>query len=364
MLPQVAAGKTCSTKAAFSSAEAEGLRPFSVHGWRLNASLQTACLSLLRFPPQAVPGLLHRVEQLVLQQEVAPLTLPSAPAAGRGPASASSRPVSWPAQWRGEGRREKRFDTGDRAADAVGVSSRPASPTQLILALDVPSQTEALSLLRPVAGELVWVKLGLQLFLREGPGVVEAVADMGFHVFLDLKLHDIPNTVASAIRSLRGLPVGLLTLHASGGDEMIQRAKEAAADALPEAHVLAVTVLTSMNAANLRKIGVPDEPEAQVRRLAALALAAGADGLVCSPRELAPLRTDLGPHPLLVTPGIRPTAAASGDQKRVMTPAEARDQGASHIVVGRPILGAADPIAATRAILAELCTEPTDGSSR
>lgn len=227
-------------------------------------------------------------------------------------------------------------------------------PCDLILALDVPDKAVAQPVLDAVAGRLRWVKIGLQLFLRHGPALVEEVASQGFTVFLDLKLHDIPNTVASALHSLADLPVGLLTLHAGGGHDMLQRAAEAAAKALPQTRLLGVTVLTSFDAAGLKAVGVADTPAGQVERLAALGLGAGLHGLVCSPLELPALRARFGEGPILVTPGVRPREAAADDQKRVLTPAEARAAGSTGIVVGRPILQATDPGEAVARILREL----------
>lgn len=227
-------------------------------------------------------------------------------------------------------------------------------PTELILALDVPDRAAATTMLDRIGPDLKWVKIGLQLFVKEGPALLDAVAERGYNIFLDLKLHDIPNTVASAIKSLKGQPVGLLTIHGCGGREMTQYAAEAAREALPNATVLAVTVLTSMNQTSLAETGVTAEPAEQVLRLARLALDSGAGGLVCSPQELRLLREQLGPDAVLVTPGIRPAGADLGDQKRVMTPAQAAELGSSYIVVGRPILKADDPAAAVRAIQGEL----------
>lgn len=226
--------------------------------------------------------------------------------------------------------------------------------TELILAVDLEDKEVAKQFLAPLRGELPWVKLGLQMFLKYGPSIVDEFADAGFNVFLDLKLHDIPNTVASAIKSLRGRPCGMLTIHTLGGAEMMRRALDAAADALPQTRVLGVTVLTSMDDAQLAGIGVPRTPMAQVELLAKLASETGMRGLVCSPLELPALRRFLGEEIALVTPGIRPKTASLDDQNRVMTPADAAKSGASYIVVGRPILKADDPIAATRAICAEL----------
>lgn len=221
------------------------------------------------------------------------------------------------------------------------------APCRLILALDVETREEALSLARPLVGQLAWVKLGLQLCTRHGPGIVDEFHALGFKVFLDLKFHDIPNTVASAIKSLKGRPCSLLTIHAGGGPEMIARAAEAAQAALPDCTVLGVTVLTSMDQAQLAATGVARSPEEQVRLLGRMAIGAGIGGLVCSPLELPLLRADLGPTPTLVTPGIRYPDAAGDDQNRIMTPAQAAEAGASFIVVGRPILKAGDSVAAT-----------------
>lgn len=233
-------------------------------------------------------------------------------------------------------------------------NAQNSARTDLILALDVADKEQAFAMLDRVGDSLRWVKVGLQLFLRYGPDFVDAVAARGYKVFLDLKLHDIPNTVSGAISSLQGRPVDLLTIHAVGGAEMAAAAAQAAHKALPNAQVLAVTVLTSMDQAGLNACGIEGSVEAQVLRLGRLVLANGVGGLVCSPQELPLLRRELGATPLLVTPGVRPKDAAAGDQKRIMTPAQARAGGSSHIVVGRPILQAADPAAAARAILAEL----------
>jgi orotidine-5'-phosphate decarboxylase len=228
-------------------------------------------------------------------------------------------------------------------------------PCDLILALDVPTREAAAPLLRRLRGELRWVKIGLQMFTAYGPDYVRAVADEGFNVFLDLKLHDIPNTVAKAVESLAPLPIGMLTLHASGGREMMAAARQAQLHTKPELLLLGVTVLTSMDAAGLTELGVAASPAAQVSRLGQLSVAAGLNGLVCSPLEVAMLRQQLPASVQLVTPGIRPASeAGSDDQKRIMSPADAARTGSSYIVVGRPILNAPDPVAATRAILADL----------
>jgi orotidine-5'-phosphate decarboxylase len=230
----------------------------------------------------------------------------------------------------------------------------PVNNCQLILALDVETREEALRTLKNLGDSLQWVKIGLQLFTACGPDIVREIADMGYRVFLDLKLHDIPNTVAKAIQSIAQLPVDLLTLHASGGTEMIQWANKARLDHAPNLNLLAVTILTSMDEKQLRELHVHSTTEAQVRRLAELSLNAGAQGLVCSSLELTLLRARFGNDPLLVTPGIRPAGSDTNEQKRIMTPLMAAKAGSSFIVVGRPILCADDPAAAARAIQAEL----------
>jgi orotidine-5'-phosphate decarboxylase len=230
-------------------------------------------------------------------------------------------------------------------------------PCDLILALDVPTREQAAPILRQLRGNLRWVKIGLQMFTAYGPDYVKAIADDGFNIFLDLKLHDIPNTVAKAIESLAPLPIGMLTLHTGGGREMMAAAKEAQQRTKPDLQLLGVTVLTSLDTIGLREVGVNDTPDTQVARLAHLAIDSGLNGLVCSPLEVAALRRQLviNSNVKLVTPGIRPANdPTSDDQKRVMSPSEAASAGASYIVVGRPILKAKDPAAAARAILAEL----------
>jgi orotidine-5'-phosphate decarboxylase len=227
-------------------------------------------------------------------------------------------------------------------------------PCDLILALDVPTREEAAPILRQLRGNLRWVKLGLQMFTAYGPNYVREVADMGFDIFLDLKLHDIPNTVAKAVESLGPLPIKMLTLHTAGGGEMMRAAAAAQQKTNPNLLLLGVTVLTSTDAAGLNEIGVAASPADQVARLGQLAVNSGLRGLVCSPLEVELLRRTLPASTQLVTPGIRPAGDEVGDQKRIMTPAEAARAGSSYIVVGRPILKAADPAAAARAILADL----------
>jgi orotidine-5'-phosphate decarboxylase len=227
--------------------------------------------------------------------------------------------------------------------------------TGLIAALDTADLVQAEAWARAVASSVGLVKVGLELF---GAAGAEAVRRISAHrpVFLDLKLHDIPNTVAGAVRSLAPLQPAMLTIHASGGPAMIEAARRAAEEAGGERRpaILAVTVLTSMDAATLADVGVAGGPVQQVLRLGRLAVAAGADGLVCSPQEVAPLRDALGEAPLLVVPGVRPAGSAIGDQSRIATPEAAARAGADWLVVGRPITQAPDPAEAARAIAASL----------
>jgi orotidine-5'-phosphate decarboxylase len=225
---------------------------------------------------------------------------------------------------------------------------------KLILALDLETREEALAMLDRLGDSLEWVKIGLQLFTAYGPDFVREIADRGYKIFLDLKLYDIPNTVAKAVQSIAALPVQLLTLHASGGAEMLEWANKARADHAPQLDLLAVTVLTSMNAEQLKSLNIHAETEAQVIHLANLSLNAGIQGLVCSSLELNPLRARFGHDPIIVTPGIRPKGSDANEQKRIMTPHAAATAGSSYIVVGRPILKAEDPAAAAKSIQADL----------
>jgi orotidine-5'-phosphate decarboxylase len=224
---------------------------------------------------------------------------------------------------------------------------------KLIAAIDTPELDRASALVRDLAPQCGLVKLGLEFFLRHGPAGFAAAAQ-GKPVFLDLKLHDIPNTVAGAVRSLLPLGADMLTIHAGGGAKMIAAAAAAAGSAGWRPKILAVTVLTSLDAAGLAEIGVAGGTAQQVLRLARVALENGADGLVCSAHEISILRDAFGAKPILVVPGIRPAGAALGDQSRVMTPEQAVRAGADYIVVGRPITEAADPVAAAAAIAASI----------
>lgn len=225
---------------------------------------------------------------------------------------------------------------------------------EIILALDLGTQQRAREILTEVGDGLRWVKVGLQSFFRDGPDFVRELADEGYDVFLDLKLHDIPNTVTKAIESLAGLPVGMLTMHAGAGAECMRAAIAASSEHLPDAKLLAVTVLTSLNDDALKEIGISNSAETQAQRLARLATDSGVEGIVCSPLEIASLRQILPKETDLITPGIRPVGSATDEQKRVLGPLEAAKLGADYLVIGRPILKAHDPGAVFRSILSEL----------
>ena len=232
------------------------------------------------------------------------------------------------------------------AQTAAGVtSSRTSAP--IAVALDAPDLETALGWARAVGPYVRTLKVGLELYLRDGADAVRAVAEVsGCEIFLDLKLHDIPNTVEGAARSVAALGPAYLTVHAAGGTAMIA----AAAKALPGTRVTAVTVLTSLDADDLEQIGLVGPPIDAVRRLAVLSVAAGARALVCSPQEVAAVRAEVGPGVVLITPGIRPAGGETGDQARVATPEQALADGADLLVIGRPITAAADPAEAARAL--------------
>ncbi len=221
---------------------------------------------------------------------------------------------------------------------------------RIIVALDVPTSDAALALVRRLSPHPGLFKIGLQLFTAVGPDMVRAVRELGGRVFLDLKLHDIPSTVAHAVESASSLGVEMLTLHLSGGRAMAAAAVQAAS---PEILLLGVTVLTSADEATLREVGVASSIEEQVLRLAQLGVESGIGGLVASPQELARLRSVYGAGIKIVTPGIRPAASAANDQKRTMTPAAAFKAGADFLVIGRPITAAADPRNALEQIVAD-----------
>ncbi len=224
---------------------------------------------------------------------------------------------------------------------------------RLIVALDVSTAAAARKIVAAVGDSAQTYKVGMQLYTAEGPSIVRELVGSGRSVFLDLKYHDIPNTVGAAVREAAQLGVSMLTVHASGGGKMLRAAVEAA-QAKPGLLVLAVTVLTSFDDIELGKIGLREGVPAQVLRLAALALSNGCKGVVASAREADALREEFGRDFAIVTPGVRPAGSGHDDQARVVTPAEAIAAGASHIVVGRPITEASDPAAEARAILGQL----------
>jgi len=228
-----------------------------------------------------------------------------------------------------------------------------ASP--IYCALDTVDVVEATLLAKKLVGTVGGVKLGLEYFSRNGAGGFNAVAETGMPIFLDLKFHDIPNTVAGAIRAVAPLSPKILTVHTLGGPDMLRRAADTAAEEAEKLgqnkpSVIGVTILTSMDDADLGAIGVASKVQDQVLRLAELALSSGLDGVVCSPMEIAAVRAAVGPEFRLVVPGIRPAGSAAEDQKRVMTPMAACEAGADILVIGRPITRAADPAAAAGAI--------------
>jgi orotidine-5'-phosphate decarboxylase len=225
---------------------------------------------------------------------------------------------------------------------------------RLIVALDVSTATEAQKIVASLGASVQTYKVGMQLYTAEGPQVVRDLVATGKRVFLDLKYHDIPNTVAAAVREAAQLGVSMLTVHASGGTKMLRAAAEAAREKGSGPQVLAVTVLTSMDVEDLSATGVPGQVVDQVVRLASMALKAGCAGVVSSAQEVRALRAKLSRDFLAVTPGVRPAGSAHGDQARVVTPAEAVASGATHIVVGRPITAAADPSSEAERILREM----------
>jgi orotidine-5'-phosphate decarboxylase len=239
------------------------------------------------------------------------------------------------------------------AASRAGAAQDRDPRRRLIVALDVSTATAAQKIVAAVGDTALTYKVGMQLYTAEGPRVVRDLVAAGRRVFLDLKYHDIPNTVGSAVSEAAKLGVSMLTVHASGSAKMLRAAADAA-QARPGLMVLAVTVLTSMDGDDLETIGMQGSVAESVVRLAKVALANGCQGIVTSAREASKVRTELGGEFAIVTPGVRPAGSSIGDQKRVVTPAEAIAAGASHIVVGRPITDAADPAAEARAILGQM----------
>jgi orotidine-5'-phosphate decarboxylase len=231
------------------------------------------------------------------------------------------------------------------------VKDRWLAKDKIILALDVSPQ-EARDLVRRLGDRVGWFKVGLQLFTAAGPAIVEEIKKTGAKVFIDLKLHDIPNTIQQAVRSACALGADMLTIHLCGGSEMCRAAVEGRAES--STLLLGVTVLTSQNDQTLAEVGIKANVAEQVLLLATLAKATGIIGLVASPMEIRPLRERFGSHFTIVTPGVRPSGADHGDQRRVMTPAEALKAGSDYLVIGRSITATADPVAALDGIEAEM----------
>jgi orotidine-5'-phosphate decarboxylase len=260
--------------------------------------------------------------------------------------------------------RRMRYDRDMPVHERLKLDSAPVRPPEpdpfaearkrLIVALDVPDEASAIELVDRLQRVCSWFKVGMELFTAAGPRIVEALAARGHSVFLDLKFCDIPNTVAGGVRSAAALGARLLTVHALGGPAMLEAAQHALSSFKDPPQLLAVTVLTSMDQAQCRAVGFERPPSEQVELLARLGMAAGIRGFVCSPQEVASLRALTGPEGVLVVPGIRPAGSQTGDQKRIATPADALRNGASYLVVGRPITQAGDPAEAAEAILEEM----------
>jgi orotidine-5'-phosphate decarboxylase len=239
----------------------------------------------------------------------------------------------------------------------------PEARDRLIVALDLPTASAARELVRKLGSVVSTFKVGKQLFTAEGPAVIRELIRDGYKVFLDLKFHDIPNTVAEAVRTAADLGVSMLTVHASGGAKMLRVATAAAAETRSRPLVLAVTVLTSLSDGDLQEIGVNGRAVDQVLRLAALARANGCAGVVASPQEVRELRRELGEGFAIVTPGVRPKGSDRGDQARSATAREAISAGATYVVVGRPIVEAADPNSAAQAIVEEIAASITGAAT-
>jgi orotidine-5'-phosphate decarboxylase len=225
---------------------------------------------------------------------------------------------------------------------------------RVIVALDYPDAASALQLVARLTPDLCRLKVGKELFTRAGPQLIEKLGVRGFDVFLDLKFHDIPNTVASACHVAADLGVWMVNVHALGGERMLLAAREGIERATQSPLLIAVTILTSMDTNDLAAVGLSGSPEDNVLRLAALAHRSGLDGVVCSSRETVIIRNALGPDFSLVTPGIRPAGSQADDQRRVMTPADALRAGSNYLVIGRPVTRADDPVSVLRTINSEL----------
>jgi orotidine-5'-phosphate decarboxylase len=224
----------------------------------------------------------------------------------------------------------------------------------IILSLDFEEKIDALDVLKRIGSRLRWVKVGFQMYLKYGPSLLEELSDKGYRIFLDLKLFDIPNTVSGAIQSIGRLPVEMLTLHTLGSSEMIKAAKTARDRYAPELKLIGATMLTSMNTEQMSRIGIAGEIPGQVLRLAQLACTHGLDGVVCSPKELVVLKTNIEKDWIYVTPGIRPESGRPDDHNRVATPTEAIQKGANYLVVGRPITASENPEQVLNSMLTEI----------
>jgi len=237
------------------------------------------------------------------------------------------------------------------------MSGSPASG-RVCIALDFPTRAEVLAAARRFAPRVGWLKIGLEAFVAEGPALVREIADLGPRVFLDLKFHDIPNTVGRAVAAAGRSGADLVNVHAAGGRAMLAAARDAAASVERRPRVIAVTLLTSIDARTLADLPMAGHPEGIARRLALLAKECGLDGVVCSPDDLAGIREACGADFLTVVPGIRPSGSAAGDQKRTASPGEAIRRGAGLLVIGRPVTAAPDPEAALEGILLEIESAP------
>lgn len=229
-----------------------------------------------------------------------------------------------------------------------------SNDSPIIVALDFPSATQALELVERLEPQRCRLKVGKELFTRGGPALVEKLVGKGYDVFLDLKFHDIPNTVAAACSAAAELGVWMVNVHAQGGRRMMEAANEALQKSSHQPLLIAVTILTSMGEEDIHEVGLAGTPADNVKRLAVLAQSAGLNGVVCSPKEVAMLRETISSDFQLVTPGIRPNWAAKGDQTRITTPADAMALGSNYLVIGRPITGAAEPLEALSKIESEL----------
>ena len=238
-----------------------------------------------------------------------------------------------------------------------------ADRRRLIVALDFPQAEAALQLVASLQPGSCRLKVGKELFVAAGPDLVRQLLDRGFEVFLDLKFHDIPSTVAGACRAAAALGAWMLTVHVCGGRAMLEAAREAVAASSSPPLLVGVTVLTSLDRESLAELGLGGEPTTWVQRWSALAVETGLDGIVCSPNEVAMVRAWHGSRLLRITPGIRPQGTADGDQKRIATPGEALAAGADYLVVGRPVIRAADPAGVIRAILSEMSHSQPPGDS-